>query len=128
MRRRGQSCPCTRSGLRSYVGAGPEASWGNGRTRPSDTIPTEASSLGRLSSLTDPDRQGPTCPADSGMTVIRVERRERVTQVIGEKRSDRALDLLEISGLARHRCYGDIAPSDEVIGDDRLRAVATSGD
>ena len=55
------------------------------------------------------------------MAVSRAERREdrtpRVIAVFGEDRAPFALDLLELTELAWHDCYGEITPSDDVIED-----------
>ncbi len=62
--------------------------------------------------------------SDSRMAVSRAERRDArrdsVVQVFGEKRTDRALDLLELLEFAWHDCYAEITPSDEVIDDVRV--------
>lgn len=55
------------------------------------------------------------------MTVSRAERRRdrtpRATEVFGEGRAAVALDLLELTELAWHDCYGEITPPDNVIED-----------
>ena len=55
------------------------------------------------------------------MAVSRAERREsrkpRVIAVFGEDRAAFALDLLEVTELAWHDCYGEITPSEELIDD-----------
>lgn len=47
----------------------------------------------------------------------RSERTPRVVAVFGKERAQFALDLLELTELAWHDCYGEITPSDEVIED-----------
>lgn len=63
----------------------------------------------------------------------RAERRPAFAAVFGERRTDVALDLVEILELAWHDCYGEITPSNQVIDDllacsegrlDRLVAAA----
>ncbi len=53
------------------------------------------------------------------MAVSRAERRSdrkrRATEVFGEDLAPIALDLLELTELAWHDCYGEITPSDEMI-------------
>jgi hypothetical protein len=55
------------------------------------------------------------------MAVSRAERREnrkhRAIAVFGENRAPFALDLLELTELAWHDCYGEVTPSDDVIDD-----------
>lgn len=46
----------------------------------------------------------------------REERRPRVDALFG-KAADAALDLLELTELAWHDCYGDVTPPDGVIED-----------
>jgi hypothetical protein len=47
----------------------------------------------------------------------RDERRERVASRFGEAYADAALDLLELTELAWHDCYGEISPSEDVVDD-----------
>lgn len=47
----------------------------------------------------------------------RKEREAEVLAVFGETRVEVALDLLELTELAWHDCYGDVSPPDEVIED-----------
>lgn len=54
----------------------------------------------------------------------RDDRRDRVVRVFGEKRSNRALDLLKLLEFAWHDCYAEITPPDEVIDDVLVSAVA----
>lgn len=55
------------------------------------------------------------------MAVSRAERREnrkqRVVAVFGENQAPFALDLLELTELAWHDCYGEVSPSEDVIDD-----------
>lgn len=55
------------------------------------------------------------------MAVSRADRRrDRTRQVVaafGDERADVALDLLELTELAWHDCYGDVTPPDDVIAD-----------
>lgn len=55
------------------------------------------------------------------MAVSRAERRkdrtDRAVAVFGEERAPYALDLLELTELAWHDCYGEITPSEGVIED-----------
>ena len=57
----------------------------------------------------------------SSMAIGRAERRRartpRVIEVFGEERAPAALDLLELTELAWHDCYGDITPSEDLIED-----------
>ena len=47
----------------------------------------------------------------------RAERRERVVTTFGEGQAETVLDLLELTELAWHDCYGEITPSDDIIDD-----------
>ncbi len=51
----------------------------------------------------------------------RAERREdrwpRVVAVFGEDRAPLALDLLELTELAWHDCYGEVTPPEEIVDD-----------
>ena len=53
------------------------------------------------------------------MAVSRAERREdrtpRVIAVFGRERAPFALDLLELTELAWHDCYGEVTPPEAVI-------------
>jgi hypothetical protein len=55
------------------------------------------------------------------MAVSRAERRKDRTPgaiaVFGEDKAPVALDLLELTELAWHDCYGDITPSEAIIDD-----------
>ena len=55
------------------------------------------------------------------MAVGRAERREdrseRVVAAFGEHQAPIALDLLELTELAWHDCYGEITPSEDIIDD-----------
>jgi hypothetical protein len=46
----------------------------------------------------------------------REDRRPRVEALFGTA-ADAALDLLELTELAWHDCYGDVTPPDDVLGD-----------
>jgi len=47
----------------------------------------------------------------------RSERTPQVTAAFGKQRAQIALDLIELTELAWHDCYGEITPPDEVIED-----------
>jgi hypothetical protein len=47
----------------------------------------------------------------------RVERKNRVVAVFGDALADPVLDLLEITELAWHDCYGEISPSEGIVDD-----------
>jgi len=47
----------------------------------------------------------------------RNDRRRRAIEVFGEERAPAALDLLELTELAWHDCYGEVTPSEAVIDD-----------
>ena len=51
----------------------------------------------------------------------RAERRSRreqgVRDLFGEEHATAALDLLELTELAWHDCYGQISPPDEIVAD-----------
>ena len=47
----------------------------------------------------------------------REDRRERVTAALGEHQAPIALDLLELTELAWHDCYGEVTPSEDIIDD-----------
>lgn len=55
------------------------------------------------------------------MAISRVERRQsrrdRAVESFGEKRVDRALDLLELLEFAWHDCYSEISPPEDVVED-----------
>lgn len=55
------------------------------------------------------------------MAVSRADRRKdrthRVLAAFGEERAPIALDLLELTELAWHDCYGEVTPSDDMIDD-----------
>ena len=52
-----------------------------------------------------------------GRAERRKERTPRVTLEFGEERASCALDLLELTELAWHDCYGETTPSEEIIED-----------
>jgi hypothetical protein len=56
-----------------------------------------------------------------GMAISRAERRAerkgRVVAIFGEALAAPALDLLELTELAWHDCYGEITPSEEIVDD-----------
>jgi hypothetical protein len=47
----------------------------------------------------------------------RADRKVRVVAVFGEARAAAVLDLLELTELAWHDCYGEITPSEEIVDD-----------
>jgi hypothetical protein len=47
----------------------------------------------------------------------RRERRPRVIALCGDAAADPVLDLLELTELAWHDCYGEITPSEQIIDD-----------
>ena len=47
----------------------------------------------------------------------RRERQPRVEEVFGAATAPRALDLLELTELAWHDCYGDVTPPDDIVDD-----------
>lgn len=53
------------------------------------------------------------------MAIGRAERRskrtEQAVEVFGEEQAKVALDLLELTELAWHDCYGEVTPSDALI-------------
>jgi len=55
------------------------------------------------------------------MAVGRAERRklrwDRTVAVFGEDTAPIALDLLELTELAWHDCYGELTPSEDVVDD-----------
>jgi hypothetical protein len=55
------------------------------------------------------------------MAVSRAERRKdrtpRAIAVFGENLAPFALDLLELTELAWHDCYGEVTPSEDIIED-----------
>lgn len=63
------------------------------------------------------------------MAVSRAERREdrtpRAIAVFGDDRAPFALDLLELTELAWHDCYGEITPSEDMIEDMLLLSEGT---
>lgn len=60
-----------------------------------------------------------------GRAARRAARAAAVEQVMGPAHADVALDLLELTELAWHDCYGELTPPDQVI-DDLL--VCSGGD
>jgi hypothetical protein len=52
-----------------------------------------------------------------GRSERRAERRARVEAIFGKDKADAALDLLELTELAWHDCYGEITPSETVVDD-----------
>jgi hypothetical protein len=63
------------------------------------------------------------------MAVSRAERRDdrtpSVIALFGEDRAPLALDLLELTELAWHDCYGEITPSEDMIDDMLLLSEGT---
>jgi hypothetical protein len=47
----------------------------------------------------------------------RADRKGRVVAVFGEGHAAAVLDLLELTELAWHDCYGEIAPSEGIVDD-----------
>ncbi len=47
----------------------------------------------------------------------RKDRLQRAVALFGEDRASFALDLLELTELAWHDCYGEVSPSEEIIED-----------
>lgn len=47
----------------------------------------------------------------------RAERKDRVVAVFGERLASPALDLLELTEMAWHDCYGDITPPEDIVDD-----------
>jgi hypothetical protein len=45
------------------------------------------------------------------------ERRPRIVAVFGEARADRVTDVLTLTELAWHDCYGEVTPSESIIDD-----------
>jgi hypothetical protein len=45
------------------------------------------------------------------------ERRPRVVAVFGEAAADRVTDVLTLTELAWHDCYGEVTPSESIIDD-----------
>jgi hypothetical protein len=52
-----------------------------------------------------------------GRAARRAERRPRVTAVVGRGAAEAALDILELTELAWHDCYGEVTPPDDVVED-----------
>lgn len=52
-----------------------------------------------------------------GRAERRADRTPRAIAVFGKERAPIALDLLELTELAWHDCYGEITPSEDVIED-----------
>jgi hypothetical protein len=52
-----------------------------------------------------------------GRTARRKEREARIVAVFGEDGAPLALDLLDITELAWHDCYGEVTPPESVIED-----------
>ncbi len=52
-----------------------------------------------------------------GRAERRSEREPQVVAVFGEEQAPFALDLVDITELAWHDCYGEVAPSRSVIED-----------
>ena len=52
-----------------------------------------------------------------GRAQRRAQRVDRVAAIFDETATSRALDLLELTELAWHDCYGEITPSEDVIDD-----------
>jgi hypothetical protein len=60
------------------------------------------------------------CQNDSipvGRAQRRAQRVDRIAAIFGETVTSRALDVLELTELAWHDCYGEITPSEDVIDD-----------
>jgi|ERR671937_778012 hypothetical protein len=47
----------------------------------------------------------------------RVDRKDRVLAIFDEALADPVLDLLELTELAWHDCYGEITPSETIVDD-----------
>jgi hypothetical protein len=52
-----------------------------------------------------------------GRGARRLERQPRVERAFGKDVAPAVLDLLELTELAWHDCYGEISPSEEIIDD-----------
>ena len=52
-----------------------------------------------------------------GRAARRAERRPRVTAVLGPDAAEAALDVLELTELAWHDCYGEVTPPEDVVDD-----------
>ena len=52
-----------------------------------------------------------------GRAQRRMDRTPRAVAVFGSDRAHVALDLLELTELAWHDCYGEISPSEDLIDD-----------
>lgn len=52
-----------------------------------------------------------------GRAERREDRRERAVAAFGQDRAPIALDLLELTELAWHDCYGEITPSEDIVDD-----------
>ncbi|SDU66552.1 hypothetical protein [Jiangella alkaliphila] len=52
-----------------------------------------------------------------GRAARRAARAPAVERVMGPAQVDVALDLLELTELAWHDCYGELTPSDQVVDD-----------
>ncbi len=57
----------------------------------------------------------------------RRDRTDRVVEVFGEEQAPVALDLLELTELAWHDCYGQVTPPDDVIEDMLLLSGGSVG-
>ena len=52
-----------------------------------------------------------------GRAARREERRPRVTAALGAHAAEAALDILELTELAWHDCYGEVTPPEDVVDD-----------
>ena len=52
-----------------------------------------------------------------GRAQRREDRRQQVVAQFGEDRASVALDLLELTELAWHDCYGEVSPPEEIVED-----------
>jgi hypothetical protein len=59
-----------------------------------------------------------------GRSARRLERQPRVERAFGKDIAPAVLDLLELTELAWHDCYGEISPPEEVVDDILLCAQA----
>lgn len=52
-----------------------------------------------------------------GRAERRADRKPQVVEVFGDDRASIALDLLELTELAWHDCYGEVSPPEEIVED-----------
>ncbi len=80
----------------------------------------------RVSGKVGPCRwNGSTIPYMTvGRSARRLERQPRVERAFGKDIAPAVLDLLELTELAWHDCYGEISPPEEVVDDILLCAQA----